>query len=64
MSPDLFVQLVVEEDRRAGSAPTPSGLQRRLARLAALRLVRHELPQRSYLWWNRGEDLQPAGCLG
>ena len=62
MSPDLFVQLVVEEER-PGSAQAPSSLQRRLARLAALRLAGHELPQRSYLWWNRGESLQPAGCL-
>ena len=63
MSPDLFVQLVVEGERHAGSAQAPSSLQRRLARLAALRLAGRELPQRSYLWWNRGESLQPAGCL-
>ena len=63
MSPDQFVQLVVEGECRAGAAQAPSDLQRRLARLAALRLAGHELPQRSYLWWNRGEDLQPAGCL-
>ena len=72
MSPDLFARLVVDGDCPAGGEPTPlytpalqapDALQRRLAHLAALRLARHELPQRSYLWWNRGENVQPVGCL-
>lgn len=66
MSPDLFVRLAAEE-RAAHDAPadqTPHTVQRRLARLAARRLERRELPQRSYLWWNRGDIVQPAGCLG
>lgn len=72
MSPDLFVHLIADEDRHAGGEHTPLGtsapeapgaLQRRLAHLAALRLARHELPQHSYLWWNRGESFRPAGCL-
>ena len=66
MSPDLFIRLAAQA-RAAYDAPAdqaPRMLQRRLARLAARRLERRELPQRSYLWWNRGDVVQPAGCLG
>lgn len=73
MSPDVFVRLASDQNFRAGveraphdvlASQAPSMLQQRLAQLAARRLVRLELPQRSYLWWNSGESVRPARCLG
>ena len=73
MSPDLFARLAADPEFRTGVAIAPrealagqalTALQQRLARLAAHRLERHDVPYRSYLWWDSDEGTQLVNCLG